>query len=472
MAIKITIIGGGPGGYVAAIRAAQLGADVTLIEKENLGGTCLNRGCIPSKIMKHSAGVFASLRAGGAPGVVVPEGTSFDTSAFQAHKDKVISTQRQGIAALLKRSGVLILSGTARISSPGSVTVSLSDGAMKEVAYDKLILATGTNPKELPGLPFDGSSILSSDHLLTLEDLPESMVIIGGGVIGCEFAFILQSLGVAVTVVEALDRILPLDSIDRSVSKLLLREMKKRKIKVLTETIVSGFKKTETGLEVTLAPASGMEKKSAGPVAAEKLAVCAGRSPQTAGLGLETISLETDAGGFIPANGKLETAVPGVYAIGDILGPKKVMLAHAASHEGLAAAENACGESSEMRYDAIPGAVFTSPETASVGITTEQAAARKIEVNTATVNFRNIGKAQAIGEIAGEALLISEKGSGRILGVHLTGPHATDLIGEAALAVTKGLTAADLAETVHPHPTLSEIFPETALSLSGHPLHG
>lgn len=469
MATRITVIGGGPGGYVAAIRAAQLGGEVTLIEREALGGTCLNWGCIPSKILRHAGELYESLRQAAAFGVRLPEGAAFDPAAFQTHKEKVLSTQREGITALLKRAGVTVVAGEARCAGPGMVTVTNASGGEK-IGYDRLLLAAGTVPKALPALPFDHERVLSSNDLLSLETLPQSLVIAGGGVIGCEFACMLAALGVQVTVVEALERLLPLPAVDASVSTLLLREMKKRKIAVHLNTVVGSSEPTKDGLSLQLVPAGAGDKSVS--VEAEKLAVCVGRAPCTEGLGLETLGLEPDARGFLPANDRLETAVSGVYAIGDILGPEKVMLAHAASHEGLVAASNSLGGNEVMRYDAIPSAIFTTPEAACVGLSEAQAAARGLEPVTATVLVRSMGKAQATGELAGELKLVAAGADGRLLGVHLTGARATELIGEAGLAVTKGLTLHDLADTIHAHPTLAELFPEAALKALGRPLHG
>lgn len=470
MATRITVIGGGPGGYVAAIRAAQLGGEVTLIEREALGGTCLNWGCIPSKILRHAGELYDSLRQATTFGVRLPERAVFDPAAFQAHKEKVLATQREGIAALLKRAGVTLVRGGARCcTGPNEVSVTTGTGTEK-IRYEKLLIATGTEPRALPGLPFDHERILSSNDLLGLAALPASLVIAGGGVIGCEFACMLAALGVQVTVVEALDRLLPLPSVDASISALLLREMKKRKIKVYLNTVVGNCEATAGGLRLQLVP-NGKDDKSE-TIEAEKLAVCVGRAPCTEGLGLEAIGLETDARGWISANDRLETAVPGVYALGDILGPEKVMLAHVASHEGMVAAANALGGNETMRYDAIPSAIFTMPEAACAGLSEAQAAEQGLEPVTATVLVRSLGKAQAIGELAGELKLVAAKADGRVLGVHITGARATELIGEAGLAVTKGLTLHDLADTIHAHPTLAELFFEAALKALGRAVHG
>lgn len=479
MSKRMVIIGGGPGGYIAALRSAQLGAEVTLVEKENLGGTCLNWGCIPSKIMKHTADTLLKCLEAETLGIRIEGGVSADIRALMARKDKILEDQRKGIAGLMEKNGVRVVMGTARIDGPGKVVVAGAEGDTS-LDWDKLIIATGTKPLNVPDFPFDHEQILSSNDILSLDSLPDSITIVGGGVIGCEFAFIFSALGCEVTVVEAMSRLLPLPSVDASCSKLLLREMKKRKITVLCDTVVTRAEKSGSSLDISLATSPFTDnpkpkKLKSDTISSQVMAVCIGRTALSSDLGLETIGLETDKGGWIPANEHMETAVENVYAIGDILGPAKIMLAHVASHEGLVAAENAAGQGAQkamMSYSAVPGAIFTMPEVGTVGLSEQGALDQGLDIETATVNFRVLGKAQAIGEIAGEAKMIMEKKSGKILGVHLTGPHATDLIAEATLAVEKGMTAAQIAHTIHAHPTLGEIMGEVASKAVGIPLHG
>ena len=486
MAYKIVIIGGGPGGYIAALRAADLGGQVTLIEKDDLGGTCLNWGCIPSKIMKNSADLFLKCLKAEQFGIKIEGKIVPDMAGIMARKKKVIDGQQKGIASLLQKRGVTIEKGRGFIPSqntgqPNIVQVRNHEGGIKDFSFDKLIIAVGTKPMEIPDFPFDHKKILCSDDLLMMDNIPKSITIVGGGVIGCEFAFIFSALGCEVTVVEAMSRPLPLASVDESCSKLLLREMKKRKIKVFCDTIVTRAHGTEDGVQIFIAPSPFTDNPNPGKlkineIASQVMAVCIGRTPLTKGLGLENIGIKTSGPGWIPANYHMETSTENVFAVGDILGPDRIMLAHVASHEGLVAAENAMapaiGSKKTMAYNVVPGAIFTMPEIATVGLTEKQALAKGIEIHTATVNFRVLGKAQAIDEIAGEAKMIVEKQSGRILGVHLTGPHATDLIAEACLAVEKGLTAKEVAHTIHAHPTLAEIMGEVASKVSEVPLHG
>ncbi len=477
MSEKIIIIGGGPGGYTAALRAAALGGAVTLVERENLGGTCLNWGCIPSKIMKHSADLFLKTLKAGQLGIKIDGTISVDMAILMARKKKVLSDQRKGIESLLQRREVAIEKGQGVIRSPGLVEVTDPEGGKKELIYDRLILAVGTQPLNVPDFPFDHERILSSNDILCLEHLPESMTIVGGGVIGCEFAFIFSALGCRVTVVEAMSRLLPLPSVDEACSKLLLREMKKCKINVICDTIVTQAEPFGQGVKICLGSSPFTDnpkpqKLKTHELMSEKMAVCIGRTPLSSGLGLEVIGLTTQGPGWISTNDHMETGVKNVFAIGDIQGPEKIMLAHVASHEGMVAAENAMGLKTVMDYGVVPGAIFTMPEIGTVGLSETGAIAKGYEVETASVNFRVLGKAQAIDEIAGEAKMIVEKGSGKILGVHLIGPHATDLIAEACLAIEKGLTAQEVAHTIHAHPTLAEIMGEVASKASGMPIHG
>ncbi len=481
MAEKIIIIGGGPGGYIAALRAAALGGEVTLIERENLGGTCLNSGCIPSKIMKNSADLFLKCLKADLLGIKIEGSITPDMTALMDRKEKILVSQRKGIASLLESRGVAVENGLGRILSKNVVEVSRADGQTMELSFDKLIIAVGTKPMNVPDFPFDHKKILSSDDILVLDRIPKSMTIVGGGVIGCEFAFIFSALGCEVTVVEAMSRVLPLPSVDEACSKLLLREMKKHKIKVFCDTIVTKSDSINNGVGITLAPSPFTDnpkpkKLKTDRIESEIMAVCIGRTPLSEGLGLENIDLKPRGPGWIPANEYMETSVENVYAIGDILGPGKIMLAHVASHEGLVAAENAMklktDQKSIMGYEVVPGAIFTMPEIGTVGLSEKEAIAKNYEVETASVNFRVLGKAQAIDEIAGEAKMVFEKKSGKVLGVHMIGPHATDLIAEATLAIEKGLTAKEIAHTIHAHPTLAEIMGEVASKAMGMPLHG
>jgi len=475
VAARLVILGGGPGGYVAAIRAAGLGAAVTLVERARLGGTCLNRGCIPSKIMKTAAEHLEAVRNAGSFGLVVEGEARLDPAALQERKERILESQRRGIAGLLKKNKVRLVQGEARIEE-GRVLVVRSPEGEETLSWDRLIIATGSRPLQISAFPFDGRRILSSDDALSLKEIPRSLVIVGGGVIGCEFACIFSSFGTAVTVVEALARPLPLPSVDEDSSKILLREMKKRKIRFIARRVVARVEEADGGLAVQLGPSPFVPDAGKAPadsvLTAEKLLVCVGRVPNTKGLGLAALGVETDGKGWIRVNDRMESSAAGVYAIGDVLGPERVMLAHVASHEGIVAAQNALGGSEVMDYGAVPGAIFTTPEVAGVGLTEKQASEDGWEVRSDTFLFRNIGKSQVIGEIAGQVKIVSERGTGRVLGVHMIGPRVTDLITEGVLAVQTECSVSDIARSIHPHPTLSEVMQEAAYKALDRGIHG
>jgi dihydrolipoamide dehydrogenase len=473
---RIAIVGAGPGGYVAALRAAQLGAEVCLIEKEEVGGTCLNWGCIPSKVMKATADLLTHLRQSDQFGIQVPASATVDMVRLLERKTKIVTSQIKGIETLLERAHVDLIKGTATLAGMGQIMVTAPDGDRRTVEWDRLVVATGSRTMGIPGIPFDGDRILASDDVFKLDTVPASLVIVGGGAIGCEFACMLAALGAEVTLVEALDRLLPMPSVDEDCSKILAREMKKQNIRVLLNQTVESINRDGGGLSVSVGSCSpgvadARAQKSA-TVACEKMLVCIGRQADIADLGLETLGLDCDDGGWLTAGDRMETGVPGVYAVGDILGPAKVMLAHVASAEGIVAAENAMDGHRVMRYDAIPNAVFTVPEVANVGLTQAQAGQEGIPARADSVLFRVIGKAQAIGELAGQAKIVSHSDSGKVLGVHIIGPHATDLIAEGTLAVATGRSVQELASTIHAHPTLSEVVVETALKAADRGLHG
>jgi dihydrolipoamide dehydrogenase len=458
-------LGAGPGGYVAAIRAAQMGAEVTIIEQENVGGTCLNWGCIPSKVMIMAAEMLEKFHRAEEFGLSMEGKVIPDMQLLMKRKEKVIRDQTKGILDLLEHHNIRYVRGRGAIERPGLVAAGLEDGKTVKVPWDKLIVATGSQPLDLPGLPCDGEQVLSTKDVLSIQEVPESILILGGGVIGCEFAFLLAALGSQVTLVEALDRVLPLPSVDEDCSKVIQREMKKRKINCMVKQTVETVERIGGRLRVSVGtspPASGPKGKGSISLDVDKVLVCVGRQPNTADVGLEKLGMNLDPNGWILVDERMQTNLSGVYAIGDVLGPSRVMLAHVASSEGLAAAENAMGCNRIMDYSVVPGAIFTMPELANVGLSESQARAQGLPVRTQSVLFRNIGKAQVIGEIAGEAKIVSNAETGRILGVHIVGPHATDLIAEGALAVKMGATVRDLAETIHAHPTLAEIMQEAS----------
>jgi dihydrolipoamide dehydrogenase len=477
MSKRIVVIGAGPGGYVAAIRAAQLGAEVTLIEKENVGGTCLNWGCVPSKILRVSADMVRGFGRAEEFGVVAPGPVRIDMKRLMARKRFIVDSLADEIIKLLARRKVRYLSGVGRIEENKLVRVDFADREGEEVIWDGLVVAPGTKSDSLPNLPLDGRRIISSNEALELTEVPESCLIVGGGVIGCEFAFILSSFGSRVTVVEALSRLMPLPSIDEDCSKIIAREMKKNGIRFMVNRVVEKVDEEGGNLRVTIGPSPYVQNlkpsdRNQVEFNISKVLVCIGRRPNTDGLGLEALGVKMDERGWVLADERMATSVPNVYAIGDVLGPKRTMLAHVASVEGIAAVENAMGGEVKVDYSAVPSAIFTAPEVGCVGLTEVAAKERKLSYRADSVNIRNITKAQIMGEIAGQAKIISDVNSGRVLGVHIVGLHATDLIGEASLAIRTGCTVRDLAETVHAHPTLTEIFLETSYKALDRPIHG
>jgi dihydrolipoamide dehydrogenase len=478
MTVNIAILGAGPGGYVAAVRAAQLGADVTLIEEENVGGTCLNWGCIPSKVMITTAELLEKIKKADAYGITVEGSVRPNMQRLMERKNAVIQAQTKGILDILKHHNIRYLKGTGYLRDKGLAAVRLPNGEEQELSWDKLILATGTRPFDLPNLAFDGHKVLSSNDALCLQEVPESIMIVGGGVIGCEFAFLLSALGSKVTIVEALPRMLPLPSVDEDCSKVLQREMKKRKINFVVNKTVERFEEVNGKLSVTIGPSPFLENptekdKKTLSQNVDQILVCIGRKPNTTNIdGFDSVGVQLDEKGWVITNERMETSAADVYAIGDLLGPSKIMLAHVASTEGLVAAENAMAGRRSMDYNIVPGAIFTSPEVANVGLTEAQAKTQEYEVRADSVLFRTLGKAQVIGDIAGQAKIVSEIGSGKILGVHIIGPHATDLIAEGTLALQTGAKVQDLAATIHAHPTLAEIMLETSLKALDRSLHG
>lgn len=477
MTHRICVMGAGPGGYVAAVRAAQQGADVTLIEKENPGGTCLNWGCIPSKVLITTAELFERFHRAADFGITLQGSVTVDMAHLMARKEKVIHDQIKGLRKLFDHHRIRYINGTGQILKTGMIEVPQPDGPATAVAWDRLILATGSRPLDLPGLAVDGRRVLSSNDALALNRLPPSILIVGGGVVGCEFAHIFGALGAHVTVVEALDRLLPLPSVDAACSKVLQREMKKRRMQWLTHRTVQSISETQQGLRVIIGPSPFNENPSAKEkepveITVDTVLVAVGRTPNTDGIGLAQTRVEMDERGWVKTDDRMQTADPAIFAVGDVLGPSRVMLAHAASAEALVAADNALGGDRRMNYHAVPGAIFTSPEVATVGLTETQARAGGHAVRSDEVLFRTLGKAQVLGEIAGQAKIVSDTSTGQILGVHIIGPHATELIAEGTLAVNKGLTVEDLVSTIHAHPTLAEIMCETAMKAVDRPLHG
>jgi len=454
----IVIIGGGPGGYVAAIRGAQLGARVALIERDMIGGTCLNRGCIPTKALYYSAKTLISARHAAEFGVNI-SGLSFDLAKAVTRKDGVVRQLVGGVEQLLKANKVEVLRGDGFIESDGKVRVTKADGAVEALIANKaVIVATGSEPALIPAFNIDRKAILTSTEILNLREAPKSLLIIGGGVMGCEFATLFSAFGSSVTIVELLPSILALE--DKLVSRVILKRFKETGVNVLTEVSVELVEATGAGVKTRL--------KDGREFLTEKVLVSIGRSFNSKGLGLEGLGVAMDRTA-ISVNERMETSVKGVYAIGDVTG--KMLLAHVASAQGIVAVSNALGKSSVMDYTAIPGGIFTDPEIASVGLREKDAAEAGIPVVVGRFPYAASGKAIGMGETDGFVQMLADPGSDKVLGCSIVGAHATDLLGEVTLAVKSGVTAKALAETVHAHPTLPEIVMEAAEDVHGTAIH-
>ncbi|MGC2063005.1 MAG: dihydrolipoyl dehydrogenase [Thermodesulfovibrionales bacterium] len=457
--MDIAVLGAGPGGYVAALKAAQLGARVTLVEDQEVGGTCLNRGCIPTKTLIASADLLAKVREMETFGLDLHGSIMPNMARIMERKNKVVSTQVKGIRSLLKSSGVILREGRGVLTSPRDISVTVKDGSSYPVTMDKVIIATGSRPAQIAAFPFDDRHIISSTAALDLSEIPKSLLIVGAGVIGCEFACIYRELGSDVTMVEMAGRAVVTEDLD--ISALLARELKKKKILLLTDVRVDRVEVREDGVHTFLS--DGRE------LTAEKVLVSIGRAFNSEDIGAEVIGLTRGGRGEIIVNQRMETNVPGVYAVGDVTGG--MLLAHVASRQGLVAAGNCMGANLDMDYRVVPAAIFTSPEIASVGLRQHQAEERGIKFRVGRFQFRGLGKAHAIGEIAGFIKIIAEEQTDKILGAHILGPHASDLIHEVAVAMQNGLTARDIAQTIHAHPTLAEGLMEAAEDVHGEAIH-
>ncbi|CAM4503815.1 dihydrolipoamide dehydrogenase [Paenibacillus endophyticus] len=466
--VDVAVLGGGPGGYTAAIRAAQLGKSVAIIEMDKLGGTCLHKGCIPSKSLLRSAEVYSTLLEASTYGIDVAEGAvSLAFDKVQTRKTQTVDQLFRGLQSLMKKNGIQIIQGKGRVIGPsifsprsGSLAVELPDGEMESVVSTNLIIATGSRPRILPGLEPDGEYIMSSDEALEMDKLPGSIIIVGGGVIGVEWASMLQDFGVQVTLVEAGSRLLPGE--DTEVSAELTKLFTKRGIRILTGVqLQTDQYKGENG-EVSI-----VAETPDGDVVltAEKLLVSIGRQANVEGIGLENTDIRT-INGVIEVNGFGQTSEPHIYAIGDVIGG--VQLAHAAAHEGLLAAEHINGEKpTAMEAHLIPRCIYSRPEIASYGLTEDGARSKGHDIITGKIPFQAIGKALVLGEKDGFVKVIADRKTNDIVGVHMIGAHATDLISEAALASVLNATPWEVGQMIHPHPTLSEALGEAMLAVDG-----
>ncbi|RDU35186.1 dihydrolipoyl dehydrogenase [Neobacillus piezotolerans] len=466
----LVILGGGTGGYVAAIRASQLGLKTAIVEKGKLGGTCLHNGCIPSKALLRSAEVYATAKKSEQFGVFASDVT-FDFGKVQERKESIVSQLHKGVQHLMKQGKIDVYEGTGRILGPsifspmpGTISVEMNDGSDNEMLIPKnVVVATGSRPRSLPGLEIDGEFVLSSDEALKMESLPSSIIIVGGGVIGIEWASMLCDFGVEVTVLEYAPRIIPTE--DHDVSKEMQRLMKKRGVKIVTGAKVLPDT-LATGEGVTI---SAEVKDAVKEYKADKLLVSVGRQANIEGIGLENTEIEIEKG-FIKTNEFFQTKESHIYAVGDVIGG--LQLAHVASHEGIVAVEHIAGKDPQpIDYTMVSKCIYSHPEAASVGLTEAEAKELGHKVKTGKFSFRAIGKALVFGESDGFVKIVADEETNDLLGVHMIGPHVTDMISEAGLAKVLDATPWEIAHTIHPHPTLSEAIGEAALAVDGRALH-
>jgi dihydrolipoamide dehydrogenase len=459
----LVILGGGPGGYPAAIRASQLGLKVAVVEKYKVGGTCLHWGCIPTKAILESAEVFSLARAGKEYGVNTGD-VSLDYSQVAKRRDKVVSQLHGGTEWLLKKNNITTIIGEGKLTSPVSLSVTKPDGETVELQAKDVIIATGSIPKSLPGVEIDGKQILNSDHAVMLPELPKSAIIIGAGAIGVEFASAWKEMDVDVTLIEALPRLVPLE--DREIGEELAKQFNRKKIRAMAGAKVQleSIKASKDGVELEVEKNGSREKLSA-----ERLLIATGRAGVTEGIGLEGLNVKVERG-FIQVDGLMRTGEPHLYAIGDVVGG--LMLAHKASHEGFIAVEAIAGKNPRpLDYDRVPRATFSHPQIASLGLTEDEAREKghKVKVGKFPVSANSM--ATILGERVGLAKIVADEETMEILGVHLIGPRVTELIFGPALAKLLESTPEELAMNVQPHPTISEILGEAAHHLEGSPIH-
>jgi len=454
----LIVIGAGPAGYVAALRAAQLGMRVACVEKDQaLGGTCLNVGCIPSKALLDSSELYRQAQEGLATHGIRASGVTLDLPVMMARKDKVVRGLTQGVAGLFKKSKIEWVAGAARLGKGTQVVV-----GERTLEAERVLIATGSEPTPLRGLPFDGERVVSSTEALSLARVPERLLVIGAGAVGLELGSVWSRLGARVTVVEFLDAIVP--TMDRGMGAQLKRALEKQGLVFRLETSATRVERTERGVRVTL-ESKGQNATEEGDV----VLVAIGRRPYVEGLGAREAGVALDERGFVKVDERFATSVPGVYAIGDAIpGP---MLAHKAQEEGIAAVELMAGMAGHVNYDAIPAVVYTWPELASVGLAEEEAKRRGLGINVGAFPFMANGRARCMGETEGGVKVLADAKTDRIVGLHILGPRASDLIAEAALAVEFGASAEDVARSVHAHPTLPEAVKEAALAVAKRALH-
>ncbi len=458
MTYQAVVIGGGPGGYVAAIRMAQLGGKVAVVEKDTLGGTCLNRGCIPTKSLIAAVDKLKAVEEAAEFGIEVGQPV-INFAKVQVRKAEVVEKLVGGINFLFNKNKVELFNGTAKIKAPGLVEVE-NNGETQALQCANIVIATGSSPALITSLGYNGTTIITSEEALQLTEVPKSLLIIGAGVIGCEFAHIYGTMGTEITMVEAAPSILSLQ--DKDISRRMQTIFKKKKFNIKTNVTITKIEEIAGGIQAELANGE--------IITAEKALISIGRTLNTQNLGLAEAGIALGERGQILVNDQMETNIKGIYAIGDVV--MKYQLAHVASAQGIVVAENIMGQASAMDYRAVPSCIFTSPEVASVGLTEQQVKDQGIPVKTGKFNFMANGKALSMGEGEGFVKVVTNAETDVVVGVHIIGPHASDLIAEATLAVKNGLTAKDLAATIHAHPTLAEAMMEAAENVHGLSIHG
>ncbi|MGY8985661.1 MAG: dihydrolipoyl dehydrogenase [Sphingomonadales bacterium] len=461
----LVVIGAGPGGYVAAIRAAQNGLRTACIEgRGKLGGTCLNVGCMPSKALLHASETYDHAKNHMEEIGIKTSGVLLDLKAMMADKDKTVNELTSGIEFLFKKNKVEYIPGWGTLKAENTIDVELNDGKTKTLKADNIIIATGSEVATLPGLDIDGKVVVGSTEALSFQEVPKHMVVIGGGVIGLEMGSIWQRLGAEVTVIEYMNRVLP--TMDLEVSKTFGRTLKKQGFNLKMSTKVIDVKKTKSGATVTFEPAKGGKADS---VDCDVVLMSIGRKPYTEGLGLEALGITLDKKGRISVDHNFATSVKGVFAIGDVIeGP---MLAHKAEDEGIACADNISGLTGYVNHDVIPNVVYTMPEVASVGKTEEELRGAGIPYNSGKFSFSANSRAKANHETEGFVKVLADKDTDRVLGVHIIGSHAGNMIAEASLAMEFGASSEDIALTCHAHPTQTEALKEAAMAVTGKPIH-
>jgi len=464
--LDLIVIGGGPGGYVAAIKAGQLGMKVACIEKRgSLGGTCLNVGCIPSKALLNASHMYHDAEHNFKSKGINIEGLSLDWGAMQASKDKAVTGLTAGIEGLFKKNKVQYVKGHARVSGATEVTVDLLDGGTETMTAKNIMIASGSDPSSLPGITIDEEKIVSSTGALSLKQVPKTLTVVGGGVIGLEMGSVYARLGTKVTVVEFLDRITP--TVDTEMGKTFMRALKKQGINFKLNTAVQSIAEAADGTMV--ATVKDVKKDKIAEIKSEIVLISTGRKPNTEDVGLSSVGIETDKIGRIVVDDHFKTSSPSIFAIGDaIAGP---MLAHKAEEEGIACVEMLAGLGGHVNYDAIPGVIYTHPEVADVGKTEEQLKAEGVKYKVGKFPFMANSRARTNDDAEGMVKILADAETDRVLGIHIVGPNAGELIAEGVLGMEYGCSSEDIGRTCHAHPTLSEAFKEAAMAVYDKPIH-